>query len=191
MHITLYFGSFNPIHTVHLIIANHIINATKTDQVWLVISPQSPFKKKSNLADSYDRLHLVELATQDNDQIQSSTIEFDLPVPNYTIDTLTYLREQYPEHDFSIIMGSDNIESFHKWKNYEMILEHYQLYVYQRPGNVSTLYEDHQNVHYLEGPLLNISSSYIRKLIREEKSIRYLVTEPVFEYLEGSNMYKE
>lgn len=191
MNITLYFGSFNPVHTGHLIIANHLINFTETDQVWLVISPQSPFKKKHNLADSYDRLHLVELATENYDQITSCTIEFDLPVPNYTIDTLTYLKEKHPEHKFSIIMGSDNISSFHKWKNYEMILEYYSIYVYQRPGSITDLYKDHENVSYVDGPLLNISSSFIRKLIQDDKSIRYLVTDKVYNYLQESSLYKK
>lgn len=190
MNITLYFGSFNPVHVGHMIIADHLINFTETDQIWLVISPQNPFKKRSNLADSYDRLHLVELAIGDNDRIKSSTIEFNLPLPNYTIDTLTYLGEEHPEHQFAIVMGSDNIEYFHKWKNYEMLLEHYRIYVYQRPGSISELYKDHENVIYVDGPLLEISSSFIRRLIREGKSIRYLVAEPVYEYLEESNLYR-
>ena len=190
MKITLYFGSFNPVHTGHMIIANHLINATDTDQVWMVISPQSPFKKKDNLADSYDRLHFMELAIGTNEAIKSCNIEFELPVPSYTIDTLTYLKERYPENDFSIVMGSDNVGSFNRWKNYEMILEHYFVYIYQRPGSESDLYKDHPSVHYLDGPLLDISSSFIRKLIREGKSIRYLVSENVFDYLEESNMYK-
>jgi nicotinate-nucleotide adenylyltransferase len=190
MKITLYFGSFNPVHTGHLIIANHLINFTETDEVWMVISPQNPFKKKKNLADSYDRLHLVELATEGYDQIKSSNIEFELPVPSYTIDTLTYLKERFPEHEFSIVVGSDNIPTFHKWKNYEMILEHYSVYVYMRPGTITDQYSEKPNVHYLKGPLLDISSSFIRKLIKEGKSVRYLVTDKVFAYLEESNLYK-
>lgn len=190
MKITLYFGSFNPVHTGHLIIANHLINFTESDEVWMVISPQNPFKKKKNLADSYDRLHLVELATEGYDQIKSSNIEFELPIPSYTIDTLTYLKERYPEHEFSIVVGSDNIPTFHKWKNYKMILEHYSVYVYRRPGTVTDQYSENPNVHYLDGPLLDISSSFIRKLIKEGKSVRYLVTDKVFAYLEESNLYK-
>jgi nicotinate-nucleotide adenylyltransferase len=191
MKITLYFGSFNPVHTGHLIIANHLINFTETDEVWMVISPQNPFKKKKNLADSYDRLHLVELATEGYDQIKSSNIEFELPVPSYTIDTLTYLKERFPEHEFSIVVGSDNIPTFHKWKNYEMILAHYSVYVYMRPGTITDQYSEKPNVHYLKGPLLDISSSFIRKLIKEGKSVRYLVTDKVFAYLEESNLYKD
>ena len=191
MNVTLYFGSFNPIHTGHLIIANHLLNFTETDEVWLVISPQSPFKKKANLADSFDRLHLVELATEGNDQIKPSTIEFELPIPSYTIDTLTYLAEKHPQHRFSLMMGSDNIKNLQKWKNYEMILEHYRIFVYQRPGSLSEAFMDHPRVHYLEGPLLNISSSYIRKLIQDEKSVQYLVSGKVYDYLEKSTLYRQ
>jgi nicotinate-nucleotide adenylyltransferase len=173
-----------------MIIANHLINYTDTDEVWLVVSPQNPFKKRDNLADSYDRLHLVELAIGDNNRIKPSTIEFDLPVPSYTIDTLAYLHEKHPEHLFSIVVGSDNIKSFHKWKNYEMLLEHYRIYVYQRPGNFTDQYKEYPNVEYVDGPLLNISSSFVRKLIKEGKSVRYLVTDKVFDYLEVSNLYR-
>jgi nicotinate-nucleotide adenylyltransferase len=190
MKIGLYFGSFNPVHAGHMIIANHLINFTDIDQVWMVVSPQSPFKKQSNLADEYDRLHLVELAIGDNPNIKSSNIEFQLPVPSYTIDTLTYLRELFPDESFSLIMGSDNIAGFHKWKNYEMILEHYDIFIYQRPGNVSEMYADHEGVHYLDAPLLDISSSFIRKLCKEGKSIRYLVVDNVYRYITDSSMYK-
>jgi len=187
----LYFGSFNPVHSGHLIIANHLLNFTELDEVWLVVSPHNPFKKQQNLADGYDRLHLVELAIGDNERIRPSQIEFELPVPSYTIDTLTHLGERYPENEFSLIMGSDNIQGFHKWKNYDMILSHYHIYVYQRPGHVSDLYQDHDHVHYLEAPLLEISSSFIRKLIREGRSVRYLVAEKVYKYLMNSNLYRE
>jgi len=190
MKIGLYFGSFNPVHAGHMIIANHLINFTDMDQVWLVVSPQNPFKKKDNLADGYDRLYLAELAIGENQGIRTCNIEFELPRPSYTIDTLTYLHEKYPEEEFCIIMGSDNIKSFHKWKNYEMILEHYSIFIYQRPGSVSDLFSEFSNVHYLDAPLLEISSSFIRKLIKEEKSIRYLVVDKVYDYLMDSNMYK-
>jgi len=189
MKIGLYFGSFNPIHAGHLIIANHLLNITDIDQIWLVVSPQNPFKKKSNLADGYDRLHLAEIAIGDNDCIRTCNIEFELPVPSYTIDTLTYLREKHSGYNFSLIMGSDNIKSFHKWKNPEMILDHYEIFIYQRPGSISDRYSEHENVHYLDAPLLDISSSFIRKLIKEGKSVRYMVAENVHEYLEENNMY--
>ena len=190
MKITLYFGSFNPVHTGHMIIANHLLNFTQTEEVWMVISPQNPFKNQQNLADSYDRLHLVELAIGDQANIRTNTIEFDLPKPSYTIDTLTYLQEQYPEHEFALLVGSDNLPSFHKWKNYEMILKHYQMYVYERPGHVTELYKDQENVQFVEGPMLHISASFIRKLIREGRDIRYLVPDAVYHYLGASNLYK-
>lgn len=190
MKIGLYFGSFNPIHAGHLIIANHFINFTDIDEVWIVVSPQNPFKKRDNLADGYDRLHLVELAIGDHSAVRPCNIEFELPVPSFTIDTLMYLQERYTDHVFSIIMGSDNVESFHKWKNFEMLLEHYSIYIYQRPGFKTDLYRNYDNVHYLDAPLLDISSSFIRKLIKEGKSIRYLVAEKVYEYLKDSNMYR-
>ena len=190
MKITLYFGSFNPVHTGHMIIANHLLNVTETDQVWLVISPQNPFKKQQQLADSYDRLHLAELAIGDHERIRTNSIEFELPRPSYTIDTLTYLSEQYPEHDFALLVGSDNLPTFHKWKNYEMILSHYTLYVYQRPGNVTDLYSEYPNVHFLEGPLLDISASFIRQSIRAGHDIRYLVPDAVYHYLNQSDMYR-
>jgi nicotinate-nucleotide adenylyltransferase len=173
-----------------MIIANHLLNFTDLDEVWMVVSPQNPFKKKDNLADGYDRLHLIELAIGDNPAIRPCNIEFELPVPSYTINTLTYLHERHPDYQFSIIMGSDNIIGFHKWKNYEILLEHYSILVYQRPGSIVDLYQDHENVHYLDAPLLDISSSFIRTLIREGKSIRYLVAEKVYTYLEDSNMYR-
>jgi len=191
MKVGLYFGSFNPVHAGHMIIASHLINFSDLDQIWMVVSPQNPFKKKDNLADGYDRLYLVELAIGDHPHIKSCNIEFELPRPSYTIDTLTYLQEEYPEYEFSLIMGSDNVHSFHKWKNYEMILKHYSIYVYQRPGSESDLYSEFTNFQYLDAPLLEISSSFIRKLIKEEKSIRYLVVDKVYDYLMDSNMYRE
>ncbi len=190
MNIALFFGSFNPIHLGHLIIANHLINFSDHKQVWMVVSPQNPFKVNLQLANEYDRLYMVEVATADNPDIVPCNIEFELPRPSYTIDTLTYLSERYPQHRFSIVVGSDNIRDFHRWKNYEMILEHYQLIVYQRPGNVTRLYEDHPNVSYLDAPLLDISSSFIRQLIREGKSIQYMVTEQVRKYIGNSNLYR-
>ena len=191
MKIGLYFGSFNPVHTGHMIIANHLVNVSDIDQVWMVVSPQNPFKKRKNLADGYDRLHLAELAIGDNPNIRTCNIEFELPVPSYTIDTLTYLQERNPDFEFSLIMGSDNIEKFHKWKNFEMILDHYSIYIYQRAGNISDLYIEYDNIHYLDAPLLDISSSYIRKLIKDGKSVRYMVPHEVYKYLMESNMYKK
>ncbi|HEB62670.1 MAG TPA: nicotinate-nucleotide adenylyltransferase [Bacteroidetes bacterium] len=191
MNIGLYFGSFNPVHTGHLIIANHIINFTETDEVWFVISPQNPFKKRQNLINSYDRLALVELAIGDYDKLKPCTIEFNMPVPSYTIDTLTYLKEKYPDYNFKLIMGSDNLVNFHHWKNYDVILKYYSILVYMRPGFEDVPYLNHKKITALKAPLLEISSSFIRKLIKEGKSVRYLVPDAVYEEIVLSNLYKE
>ncbi len=190
MKVGLYFGSFNPIHNGHLIIANHVINFTDLDEVWFVISPQNPFKKKSNLLDSYDRLHLVELAIGENPRIKPSTIEFNMPVPSYTIDTLTYLKEQNPDYEFTLIMGSDNLVNFHKWKNHDVILKYYSIIVYMRPGYEDVPFLDHPKVNALDAPLLEISSSFIRKLIKEGKSPQYLVPDKVYQEIESSHLYR-
>ena len=186
----LFFGSFNPVHVGHLIIANYMATQTDLDEVWLVVSPQNPLKKKSTLARDFDRLHLVRLAIEDCPNLKASNIEFDLPKPSYTIDTLTYLNEAHPDKDFILIMGGDNLGTLHKWKNYEQILNYYQIYVYQRPnyelGNLAT----HPAIKIFEAPLMQVSASYIRKCIREGHSIQYIVTQPVFEYINSSNLYK-
>jgi len=186
----LFFGSFNPVHVGHLIIGNYMATQTDLDEVWLVVSPQNPLKKKSTLARDFDRLHLVRLAIEDCPNLKASNIEFDLPKPSYTIDTLTYLNEAHPDKDFVLIMGGDNLGTLHKWKNYEQILKYYQIYVYQRPnyelGDLAT----HPAIKIFEAPLMQISASYIRKCIREGHSIQYVVTQPVFEYIASSSMYK-
>lgn len=191
MKIGLFFGSFNPVHVGHLIIANFMATHTDLKEVWLVVSPQNPLKKKSSLAKDYDRLHLVRLATEDNLKLKASNIEFDLPKPSYTVDTLTYLKEKYPKKEFVLIMGGDNLGTFHKWKNYETILNNYQIYVYSRPkydlGQLAT----HASVSLFEAPMMDISASYIRKSIKAGKSIQYLVTPEVFEYIEASGLYKD
>ena len=191
MKIGLFFGSFNPIHIGHLIIANHMAENTELDQVWLVVSPHNPHKNKSTLAPDYDRLHLVQIAIEDNPKLRASNIEFSLPKPSYTIDTLTFLREKFPQHQFALIMGGDNLSSFHKWKNYELILRDYEIFVYQRPeyklGDLAT----HPKVNLVEAPLLSISASFIRASIKSGKSIRYLVAEPVYDYLENSHLYRK
>ena len=188
--IGLFFGSFNPIHVGHLIIANYMATQTDLKEVWLVVSPQNPLKKKSTLARDHDRLHLVRLAIEDNPNLKASNIEFDLPQPSYTIDTLTYLQEQHPEKDFVLIMGGDNLGTFHKWKNYEQILKYYQVYVYKRPSYDLGELVNHPSVQLFDAPLMQISASYIRKCIREGNSIQYVVTQPVFEYITSSNLYK-
>lgn len=190
MKIALFFGSFNPIHIGHLIIANHIINYTDSDKVWMVVSPHNPLKEKSSLLNEYDRLHLVQLATDDNDHIDVCNEEFHLPKPSYTIDTLTYLQEKYPTYEFSLIMGSDNIINIHKWKNYELILEKYPIYIYNRPDYETDKIAIKGNINYLDVPLLDISSTYIRNCIQENKSIKYLVHPAVEKYIIDYSLYK-
>jgi nicotinate-nucleotide adenylyltransferase len=186
----LFFGSFNPIHTGHLIIANYMATNTDLQEVWLVVSPQNPLKSKNSLANDYDRLHLVRLAIEDNPALKASSIEFNLPKPSYTIDTLAYLKEKYPTREFVLIMGGDNIATLHKWKNYEVILANYNIYVYKRPSYSAGDFETHPKVYFFDAPLLDISATYIRNAIRNKQSIRYLVADKVLEYLDGSSMYK-
>ncbi len=173
-----------------MIIANYLAQNSDLDQVWMVVSPHNPLKEKKSLAEDYDRLHLLNLAIGENKLIKASNIEFYLPKPSYTIDTLTYLKEKYPEFEFVLIMGGDNIASLHKWKNYEALLKH-QIYVYKRPNYEEGSLIEHPNVCLLDAPLLDISASYIRQCIREKKSIRYLVPDKVFEYLEETPIYSK
>ncbi len=191
MKVGLFFGSFNPVHVGHLIIANFMATHTDLKQVWLVVSPQNPLKKKQSLARDHDRLHLVRLAIGDNPKLRASNIEFNLPKPSYTIDTLTYLKEKHPEKEFVLIMGGDNIATLHKWKNYETILANYQIYVYSRPKYDSGPLVHHASVKTFEAPLMDISASYLRKCLKEGKSIQYLVPEEVFAYLSSSSLYKK
>jgi nicotinate-nucleotide adenylyltransferase len=188
--IGLFFGSFNPVHTGHMVIANYMAIHTGLKQVWMVISPHNPLKKKKSLARDHDRLHLVRLAIGENTRLRASDIEFGLPQPSYTIDTLTYLREQYPDKDFVLIMGGDNLASLHKWKNYELLLRDYQIYVYQRPTYELGELEAHENVRIFEAPLMQISSTYIRQSIQKGHSVEYLVPDRVHAYLQLSGMYK-
>lgn len=190
MHIGLYFGSFNPVHAGHLIIANHILNETNLERIWLVVSPQNPFKVNHSLLNEYDRLHLLKLATEEDLRIKISDIEFNLPRPSFTSITLSHLNEKYPEHQFSIIMGSDSFQNLHKWKNYESIVSNYPIYVYPRPGFEAT---NHINadLKIVDAPLLEISSTRVRELVRLGKSIRYLVPEKVREEIEKGSYYKK
>lgn len=188
--IGLFFGSFNPIHVGHMIIANYMATQTDLEQVWLVVSPQNPLKKKSTLANDYDRLNLVRLAIGDNPKLRASDIEFSLPKPSYTIDTLTHLRDKYRDKQFVLIMGGDNLATLHKWKNYELLLQHYEIYVYQRPSYDLGELAIHASVKIFEAPLMQISASYIRKCLKAGQSVEYLVTEAVFEELERSGLYK-
>lgn len=189
--IGLFFGSFNPVHVGHMIIADYMAEFTDLDQVWLVVSPHNPLKLKHTLASDYDRLHLVQLAIGDHPKLRASDIEFHLPKPSYTVDTLAYLREKYPQFEFSLIMGGDNLVSLPKWKNFEFLLAHYAIYVYNRPDQEPTELAQHPHVHFFEAPLLDISASFVRNCIKAGKSVRYLVPEPVFRYLETSHLYRK
>lgn len=191
MKVGLFFGSFNPVHTGHMIIANYMATQTDLDQVWMVVSPQNPLKKKSSLARDHDRLHLVRLATEENPLLKASDIEFKLPQPSYTIDTLTYLQEKYPDRRFALIMGGDNLGTLHKWKNYELILQDHEIYVYKRPHYDLGDLQTHPAIKLFDAPLMEISASYVRKCIREGKSVQYLLTEPVFNYLQASHLYRK
>lgn len=190
MKVGLYFGSFNPIHNGHLIIANYVVQNTGLDQVWFVISPQNPLKKSSALLNEYHRLYLVQVSIEDEPSLKASDIEFRLPKPSYTIDTLTYLSEKFPAHHFSVIMGSDSFQNLPQWKNYRQLISNYPLYVYERPGfKPENVYDDAQ-VSFLKAPLLEISSTYIRKIISSGKSIRYLVPEKVRLEIEQNGYYR-
>ena len=190
MNIGLYFGSFNPVHVGHLIIANHILNETELEKVWFVVSPQNPLKQSGSLLNEYQRLHLVRLATEDDDRIKASDIEFSLPKPSYTVNTLAYLSEKYPEHTFSIIMGGDSFQNLDKWKNFEVITKNYRIYIYSRPGFeiTQTFNADHI---VLNAPLLELSATTIRNLIRAGKSVRYLLPEKVLEEIEKGGYYRQ
>ena len=190
MKVGLFFGSFNPVHTGHMIIAHYMAEYTDLEQVWIIVSPQNPFKKKDTLANDYDRLHLVHLAIGDQLHLRASNIEFNLPKPSYTIDTLTYLHEKYPEHEFCLIMGGDNLASLPKWKNYEQILAHHHIYVYSRPNIDPGPLVNHPRVTMAEAPLLDISASFIRQCIRSGKSVQYMVPDAVFAYLKDTNLYR-
>lgn len=191
MKIGLFFGSFNPIHTGHLIIANHFVTRSSLDEVWLIISPQNPFKNKSSLLDEKHRLYMANMAVEDNYSIRASNVEFHLPQPSYTIDTLTYLKEQYPNHEFHLLMGSDNLAGIHKWKNASQLLANYHIMVYVRPGSEEVEIPVGSNVSFMEAPLLNISSTYIRTSIANKHSIRYLVPEKVAEYIDEMHFYEQ
>ncbi len=191
MKIGLFFGSFNPVHIGHMIIANSVVEHSDLAQVWMVVSPHNPLKKKDTLANDFDRLHLVNLAIGDHTKIKSSTIEFGLPQPSFTIDTLTYLKEKYPHHEFVLLMGGDNLISLPKWKNFERIISDHALYVYRRPDIKLPEVLRKGRITILEDlPLVHLSSTYIRQCIKNKISVRYLVPDAVFQYLEESTMYR-
>ncbi|MEY2905048.1 MAG: hypothetical protein RJA52_1064 [Bacteroidota bacterium] len=189
--IGLYFGTFNPVHIGHLIIANFMATQTDLSEVWMVVSPRNPLKKKDTLLGNYDRLHLVNLGIGNNARVKASDIEFSLPVPSYTIDTLTYLKEKFPDKKFVLIMGGDNLATFHLWKNYISILNHYSIYIYSRPGfAIPPEFSQHPSIQFFESPQMNISATYIRECIKKKKSVQYLLPEPVFEYIRDSNLFQ-
>ncbi len=189
MKIGLYFGSFNPIHNGHLIIAQHVLNETDLNQLWFVVSPQNPFKQQQHLLNEYDRLHLVNLAIEKSTQLKAVDIEFRLPKPSYTINTLTYLKEKYPQHDYSIIMGSDSLQNLDQWKNADQIMENYPVYIYTRP-DFEVKKEGVKYLTVVKAPLLEISATHIRELIQSGKSIRYLVPDIVCDEIENAGYYK-
>lgn len=198
MKVGLYFGSFNPVHVGHLIIANHMVEKGELDQVWLVVSPHNPHKTKDSLLADHHRLALVKEAVEDNPKLRASDIEFGLDQPNYTVKTLAYLREQYPDYQFSLIMGEDNLRSLHRWYNYEAILN-YQILVYPRVYTAQEIESqpqsehllDHPNIQLLEDvPLMKVSSSFIRTAIGNGEDVRYLLTDPVRKYIDEMNFYR-
>jgi nicotinate-nucleotide adenylyltransferase len=193
MKIGLYFGTFNPIHIGHLIIANHMAEHSGLDQVWMVVTPHNPHKKKSTLLEDHHRLHMVRLATDFFEKIESSDIEFKLPQPNYTVHTLAYLKEKFPKNEFSLIMGEDNLSSLHKWKNYETILEHHKIYVYPRLNSSETesTFNNHPNVFRIDAPILELSSTFIRESIKNGKNVIPMLPNKVWEYIDHNLFYKK
>ncbi len=190
MRIGLFFGSFNPVHTGHMIIANYLANHTDLDRVWLVVSPQNPFKKKETLANDYARLDLVRVAIGDTPRLAACDIEFRLPQPSYTVETLLYLKEKHPEHEFVLIMGGDSLASLPKWKNPEVILKNHRVYVYKRPDHELGPLADHPSVRIIEGtPQMELSATFIRECLRNGKSVRYFVPDAVYEELMKRRLY--
>lgn len=189
--IGLFFGSFNPIHVGHLIIANAMLSHTPLEEVWLVVSPQNPLKERKSLLADHHRLEMVRLAVDDNYHLRACDAEFHLPIPSYTVLTLAHLGEQYRDKEFSIIMGSDNLDTFDRWRNYQYILDHYDIYVYPRPSHSGGSLASHPRIHMVDVPMIDISSSYIRNEIQNGHDVRYLLTEPVYQYLTEMHFYEK
>ena len=195
--IGLFFGSFNPIHIGHLILANYILEHSDMQELWFVVSPQNPFKEKKSLLNDHNRMDMVQLAIKNYQKMRASNVEFSLPTPSYTIDTLTYLQEKHPDYSFSLIMGEDNLGSLHKWKNYDLLLQNYQVIVYPRifgedissSPNVTQL-KNHHNIHKIDAPIIELSATEIRNMIKSGKNVRPMLPPEVFEYLDGSSFYK-
>ena len=189
MDIGLYFGSFNPVHVGHLIIASHIAHNTDLKQVWFVVSPQNPFKNSSSLLNEYHRLHMIKSAIDGENKLRASSVEFKLPKPSYTVDTLAYLKEKHPEHRFSLVMGSDGFQNLDKWKNFKVIVKDHRIFIYKRPGfEIGETWG--ATVTLLDAPLLEISSTRIREMIREKRSIRFLVPDCVEQEIVSNGYYR-
>ncbi len=193
MKIGLYFGTFNPIHIGHMIIANHMAEHSDLDQIWLVVTPHNPHKQKSTLLDDYQRLHMVTLATEEYTKIKPSDIEFKLPQPNYTVNTLAHLEEKYPKHKFALIMGEDNLNSLHKWKNYEVILQNHDIYVYPRlnSGEIAEQFINHEKIHRVGAPVIELSSTFIRESIKNRKNVAPMLPQKVWEYIDSGSFYRK
>lgn len=192
MKIGLYFGTFNPIHAGHLIIANHLVEFSELDEVWMVVTPHNPFKKKATLLDNHQRFEMVYQATEDYPKIKPSDIEFNLSQPSYTVNTLVYIQEKYPEHEFSLIMGEDNLQTLHKWKNYELLIANHDIYVYPRVfENKKSENVSYDRVHFIDAPIVEISSTHIRKSIKNNKNVQPLLPNKVWKYIDEMNFYKK
>jgi len=187
----LFFGSFNPIHIGHLIVAGYMREFTDLDQVWFVISPHNPLKEKKTLLADHHRLMLAKTAIEDDPEFKACDIEFNMPQPSYTIDTLTYLSEKYPDHEFVLIAGTDILSSFHKWKNYQLLLKNYQIYIYNRPGFEKLDFAKHPAFKFFNAPLMEISSSFIRKSIKEKKDVQYMLPPKVWKYVCEMHFYEK
>lgn len=191
--IGLFFGSFNPIHIGHLILANYILENSDMNELWFVVSPQNPFKEKKSLLKDHNRLEMVELAIKNYPSMRASNVEFALPTPSYTIDTLTYLKEKHHDYSFSLIMGEDNLQSLHKWKNADVLIKNHHIIVYPRINNEPNKENEisqHENISLIKAPVIELSATEIRSMIKEGKNVRPMLPPEVFDYLDGSSFYK-
>lgn len=193
MKVGLYFGTFNPIHVGHIIIANHLVEYSDLDEVWMVVTPHNPHKKKSSLLANHHRFELVYLALQKYTKIKPSDIEFKLPQPSYTVNTLAHINEKYPQHEFSLIMGEDNLKSFHKWKNYDIILENHTIYCYPRisNGEIKSKFENHPKIHKIDAPIIEISATLIRQGIKNNKNVVPMLSVETWKYIDEMNFYRK